>query len=146
MRYWLAAAINALCVLLPAAAFAAPPVVTTVPADPNNALSLHDVISGRPTTLKGTVDSACANVCTWEWDPGDGSAAIDGNVDADPTDPTQLDDLDYNPYWAVWAEHTYTGNPGDVFIATLRVTNDGATRSATYRVQVRDNVLSSEIN
>ncbi len=146
MRSWLAAAVNALCILLPTAAFAAPPVVTTVPADPNNPLSLHDVISGRPTTLKGAADAACADVCTWEWDPGDGQPVVSGNVDADPTDPSQLDDLGYNPYWAIWTTHTYTGNDGDVFIATLRVTSGASTRSATYRVQIRSNVLSSEVN
>ena len=146
MRSWLATAIYVLCVLVPAAAFAAPPVVKTVPADPNNALSLHDVISGRPTTLKGAADAACAGVCTWVWDPGDGSATISGNVDADPAGPSQLDDVGYNPYWAIWAIHTYTGNSGDVFIATLSVTNGPDTRSATYRVQIRDNVLSSEVN
>src|SRR5262245_36479333 len=78
MRSLVAAAICALSFLVSAAAFAAPPVVTTVPADPNNPLSLHDIISGRPTTLKGAADASCANVCTWIWDPGDGQATVSG--------------------------------------------------------------------
>src|SRR5262245_26944680 len=146
MRSWLAAAICALSLLIPAAAFAAPPVVKTVPADPNNPLSVHDIISGRPTMLKGTADASCAAVCTWVWDPGDGQPTISGNVDANPTFVTELDDVGYNPYWAIWATHTYTGNPGDVFIATLKVTNGPDTTSATYRVEIRPNALSSEVN
>ena len=105
MRFWLAPATSALFVFISAAVLAAPPVVNTVPADPNNSLTRHDIISGRPTTLKGTVDAACAACARG---PGIRATApvIAGNVDADPVDHRYLDDVDYIPYWAVWAEHT----------------------------------------
>src|SRR6185437_13943784 len=147
MRSWLAPAFGALSILIPVAALAAAPVVTTVPADPNNSLTRHDVISGRPTTLKGAADVSCADVCTWTWDPGDGDPVVTGNVDANPIDPTQMDDLDYNPYWAIWAEHTYTAAVGTAFTATLTVDNGADPPvSAQYRVQVRANELSAEVN
>jgi uncharacterized repeat protein (TIGR01451 family) len=147
MKSWLSPALAALGSLLPAALLAAPPVVTTVPADPNNAQVRHDVISGRPTTLKGAVDAACAGVCTWSWDPGDGSPDITGNVDASPVSTAELDDPGYNPYWAVWAEHTYTGAVGQAFTARLTVDNGvDPPVSATYRVEIRGNSLSNEVN
>src|SRR5262245_529925 len=81
-----------------AAAVHAAPSIQIVPGNAQGSAS-HLVLSGRPTTLKAAVDASCADVCTWRWIPGDGSAPIDGNVDADPTDPSQLDVLDYTPYW-----------------------------------------------
>src|SRR5262245_13831641 len=101
----------------------AAPTINIVPGNAVDPGASHQALSGRPTTLKAAVDAGCAGVCTWRWIPGDGGSAVIGNVDADPTDPTQLDDVGYNPYWAVWAEHTYVGNPGDVFIALLTVTD-----------------------
>lgn len=127
------------------AAFAQP-VVSTVPADPNDALQTHDVISGRATTLKGAVDEASIG-STWTWDPGDGSPTTTGNVDANPVNQFQLDDVGYNPYWAIWTEHTYTGNDGDILIATLTVDNGvDAPVSNTYRVQIRQLTLPAEVN
>lgn len=129
-----------------AAAQAAPPVVTTVPAQVNVPTSRHDIISGRPTTLKGAVDEASIG-STWTWDFGDGTGTCSGNVDANPTSIFQLDDGGFNPYWALWCEHTYTGTPGDIFIATLTVDNGvDAPSSAQYRMEVRPNVISSEVN
>ena len=40
------------CLLVSGASLAAPPVVKTVPADANNAIIPHEIVSGRPTTLK----------------------------------------------------------------------------------------------
>ena len=125
---------------------AAPPVVHTVPANPLNPAEFHDFISGQATTLKGAVDEASIG-STWTWDPGDGSGSIyTGNIDPNPTSNFMLDDPGYNPYWAAWAEHTYAGNPGDVFIATLEVDNGvEAPVSNTYRLQVEQNTLPTEI-
>jgi hypothetical protein len=123
----------------------AAPSIQIVPGNAQGSAS-HLVLSGRPTTLKAVVGASCAGVCQWRWTPGDGSAPIDGNVDADPIDPSQLDDVDYTPYWAVWAEHTYTGDAGDVFIAKLRVSDGVETATATYRVEIVQTALQHEVN
>ena len=126
--------------------YAAPPVVSTVPVDPNNPLTPHDIISGKATTLKGAVDEASIG-STWTWVPGDGSASISGTVNANPASPTQLDDPGYTPYWALWTEHTYVGNDGDFVIATLTVDNGvDAPVSNTYRMQIRTSTLPVEVN
>ena len=126
--------------------YAAPPVVNTVPVDPSNPLTPHDIISGKATTLKGAVDEASIG-STWTWNPGDGSAPVSGTVDANPIGPTQLDDPGYTPYWALWIEHTYSGSDGDLFVSTLTVDNGvDAPVSATYRVQIRTQTLPVEVN
>src|SRR5262245_12870067 len=128
------------CLSIAATVVHAAPSIQIVPGNARGS-AWHLVLSGRPTTRKAVVDASCADVCQWRWTPGDGSAPIDGNVDADPVDPTQLDDLDYTPYWAVWAEHTYTGDAGDVFVATLRVSDGIEIATATYRVEIVQTAL-----
>ena len=125
---------------------AAPPVVSTVPVAAEDPIQPHDLISGKPTTLKGAVDIASVG-STWTWDPGDGSASVSGVVNASPTTFNQTDDVGFTPYFAIWIEHTYTGNDGDVFLATLTVSNGSAeSDSAVYRMRVRDLTLPVEVN
>jgi hypothetical protein len=129
--------------------------VNTVPANPNAPLQNHDIISGRATTLKAAAAESLVGD-DWAWNPGDGSAgcngsATSGNIDPTPT-PAQvalLDDVGFNPYWAVWCQHTYTGNDGDVFIATVTVDTNGSAGgpfTAQYRMEVRANTLPAEVN
>ena len=127
-------------------ALAAPPIVTTVPVTAEDPLQPHDLISGKPTTLKGAVDEASVG-STWTWDPGDGSPTVSGIVDPSPTTYTQTDDVGFTPYFAIWIEHTYTGSDGDLFLATLTVTNgSGESDSEIYRMVVRDETLPVEVN
>ena len=129
-----------------ALALAAPPVVITVPVVAEDPLQPHDIVSGKATTLKGAVDSASVGA-TWTWDPGDGSPSVSGSVDPGPTSYSQTDDPGFTPYFAIWIEHTYTGNDGDLFIATLTVTNgSGESDSAAYRMVMRDKTLPVEVN
>ncbi|MBN1314486.1 MAG: PKD domain-containing protein [Anaerolineales bacterium] len=80
----------------------------------------HRVWSGLDTTLKGTAKGF--GLTEYEWDPGDGSPVITGWVN--------------DPY-IIEADHTYTGSPGDSFIATLTVWGAfGWSDSDTYLVQV----------
>ncbi|NOX68287.1 MAG: outer membrane beta-barrel protein [Gammaproteobacteria bacterium] len=113
-------------------ALAAQPVVSAVPGDANNPTVQHPMIIGRPITLKGAVDAASIGA-NWSWDPGDGSAAITGVVDA--------------THWAVWAEHTYAGNAGDVFIATLTVDNTvDPVGTATFEMVARADTVPNRSN
>jgi hypothetical protein len=147
-RFWRWLSLVASCGVLALAgtALAAPPVVSTVPMNPNNPLVFHDIISGNPTTLKGAVDVGSIGA-TWTWDPGDGGASVTDTVDPLPGSTFQTDDVGFYPPHAIWIEHTYTGSPGDVFFATLTVDNGvDAPESATYRMEIRDNVLDVEVN
>lgn len=113
-------------------AFADQPVVTTVPGDANNPTIRHPVIAGRPATLKGAVDAASIGA-TWSWDAGDGSAPYTGTVDA--------------THWAVWAEHTYAGNAGDFFTATLTVDNGvDPVGSQTFSIVLRADTVPNRAN
>lgn len=133
-------------ILCAAAAQAAPPVVSTVPVDPNDVIQPHDIMSGQPTTLKGAVDAASAGA-TWTWDPGDGSPSVSGIVDPAATSITQMDDAGFTPYYAIWIQHTYTGIDGDVFLATLTISNAaGESNSAIYRMRVREATITTEVN
>lgn len=78
-----------------------PPKVITVPWAGDRP---HRVWSGLDTTLKGTAKGF--GLTGYEWDPGDGSPVITGWVN--------------DPY-IIEADHTYIGNPGDTFTATLKV-------------------------
>ena len=128
------------------AALAAPPIVSTVPVDPNDPLQPHDIISGKLTTLKGAVDAASVG-STWTWSPGDGSASTSGTVMATPTNFAQSDDPGFTPYYSLWIPHTYSGDDGDVFFATLTVTNAaGQSDSEIYRMEIRDITLPVEVN
>lgn len=125
---------------------AAPPVVSTVPVDPNDPIQPHDIISGKTTTLKGAVDAASVGA-TWTWNPGDGSASISGVVNAAATSISQMDDIGFTPHYAIWIPHSYTGTDGDVFLATLTVTNAGGeSSSAVYRMRVRTKTVPTEVN
>jgi len=113
-------------------AFAQQPVVTTVPGDANNPTIRHPMIIGRPITLKGAVDAASI-AADWSWDPGDGSVAITGTVDA--------------THWAVWIEHTYAGNVGDFFTATLTVNNGvDPVGVATFEMVARADTVPNRAN
>ena len=113
-------------------ALADQPVVTAVPGDANNPTVQHPMIIGRPITLKGAVDFASIGA-NWSWNPGDGSAAITGVVGA--------------THWAVWAEHTYAGNAGDVFIATLTVDNGAdPVGTATFDMVARADTVPNRSN
>ena len=113
-------------------AFADAPIVTTVPGDANNPTIRHPVISGRPVTLKGAVDAASVGA-GYSWDPGDGSAAYTGTVGA--------------THWAVWNEHTYVGDAGDFFTATLTVDNSvDAVATATFSVSLRADTVPNRAN
>jgi RHS repeat-associated protein len=128
------------------AALAAPPIVSTVPVDPNDPLQPHDIITGKITTLKGAVDIASVGG-TWTWNPGDGSPTISGTVMPTATSFTQTDDAGFTPYYAIWIPHTYTGGDGDVVFATLTVTNTlGESDSEIYRMEIRDITLPVEVN
>jgi hypothetical protein len=129
--------------------------VHSVPANPNVPLQNHDIISGLATTLKAAAPDSLVGE-DWVWNPGDGSgtcngSATSGNIDATPT-PAQLallDDVGFNPYWALWCQHTYTGNVGDVFIATVTVDTNGSAGgpyTAQYRMEIRANALPAQVN
>jgi len=119
-------------ILLPAAAMAAPPVVKTVPWVATNPLIAHDTYPGKAVTLKGTSDVQGANF-TYRWEFGDGSANATGTV-------TNM--------WAIEASHTYAGTVGDIFAATLTVTNTTTAESgsATYLVKMQSKSLEVEAN
>lgn len=113
-------------------AFADQPVVTAVPGDANNPTIRHPVVPGRPVTLKGAVDAASIGA-SYSWDPGDGSAAYTGTVDA--------------THWAVWNEHNYAGSAGDFFTATLTVDNGvDAVGTATFSVVLRADTVPNRAN
>ena len=57
--------------LLPMAAFAAAPVVKTVPWVASDPLTPHDTYAGKSIRLKGTTDITTG---TYSWDFGDGTA------------------------------------------------------------------------
>jgi len=110
----------------PSHADAAPPEVVCVPASAVNPVVPHDTWSGLEITLKGTAHDpdGDANLATYEWDFGDGSPVETGSV----TDP-----------YAIEARHTYVGALGDLFIATLTVTDTSAeTDSDQYLVEIKD--------
>ena len=138
--------VGTVLVLFFGAAQAAPPVVSTVPVDPNDPIQPHDLITGKATTLKGAVDVASTGA-TWTWDPGDGSASVSGTVDPTPTSFAQTDDVGFTPPHALWIQHTYLGQDGDVVLATLTVDNGAdAPVSAVYRRQSRYKTLPVEVN
>lgn len=118
--------------LLPAAAMAAPPVVKTVPWVATNPLIAHDTYAGKAVTLKGTSDVQGANI-TYRWAFGDGTPDATGTV---------------SNRFVIEASHTYAGSAGDIFAATLTITNTTTAEfaSATYLVQMRAKSLEVEAN
>lgn len=122
--------------LTPAAlANGSPPVVVCVNALPLNPAVPHDTWSGLEISLKCTAHDlqGDSNLSTYEWDFGDGAPPVSGLV----TDPYVIE---------TW--HTYVGTVGDLFIATLTVTDlDGESGSDQYLVQIRDGAdLTVQVN
>ncbi len=113
-------------------AWAAPPVVKTVPWVASNPLIPHDAWSGKQITLKGSADVQGGNIAS-TWDFGDGSPVTTGTV---------------NDQYIIEATHTYTGAVGAIFTARLTVQNTttGETGSREYYVQLRDKTLQVEVN
>lgn len=121
-----------LTVIFSAPVLADQPVVMTVPGDANNPTVRHQVIAGRPVSLKGAVDAASIGA-TWSWDPGDGSEPYTGVVG--------------DAHWAVWAEHTYSGSSGDFFAATLTVDNGAdPVGTATFPIVIRADSVPTRAN
>jgi hypothetical protein len=112
-----------------------PPQVVCVPATALNPAVPHDTWSGKEITLKGTAHDPDddGTLATYEWDFGDGSPPETGAV----TDP-----------YAIEARHTYAGNIGDIFVATLTVTDtDDQTGTDQYLVQIKDGAdLAVQVN
>jgi len=110
----------------PGFAQSSPPKVVCVPATALNPAIPHDTWSGLEITLKGTAHdpNGDGTLTTYEWDFGDFSPVEKGPVP--------------DPY-AIEARHTYEGNVGDLFVATLTVTDDtGDTGNDTYLVKIKD--------
>jgi len=114
---------------------AAPPKVVCVPWYPANLAVSHDTWTGEMITLKGTAHDpdGDGDLATYEWDFGDGSPADIGVV----SDP-----------YIIETAHAYAGSVGDIFVATLTVTDTGGeSGSDNYLVTIRDgSVLSVQVN
>jgi len=114
---------------------AEPPKVVCVPWYPANLAVSHDTWTGTPITLKGTAHDpdGDSDLATYEWNFGDGSPPDVGVV----TDP-----------YVIETAHAYGGSVGDIFVATLTVTDAGGeTGSDNYLVTIRDgSVLSVQVN
>src|ERR1044072_2280814 len=121
---WVRLIFAILIVLCPAAAFAAVPVVKTVPWVATNPLIPHDTYAGKAITLKGTSDLAGATI-QYSWDFGDGTAVQTGTVIATGT-PTGTQRRNTS----IDAVHTYSGAAGTVFTARLTVTNTATAETA----------------
>jgi hypothetical protein len=112
-----------------------PPEVVCVPASALNPAVAHDTWSGRQIALKGTAHDpeGDGTLATYQWDFGDGSPVEAGTV----SDP-----------YAIEARHIYVGNIGDLFVATLTVTDeDGNSGSDQYLVKIGDDTaLTIRVN
>ncbi|MCK4389013.1 MAG: PKD domain-containing protein [Desulfobacterales bacterium] len=109
----------------PSPSVSCPPWVAFDPTIP------HETWSGATVILKGMAKDYGTSL-TYVWDFGDVSATKSGTVD----DP-------YN----ISTTHVYTGEVGTPFTATLTVTDaNGRAGSATFRVVIREDMLSTRIN
>ena len=112
-----------------------PPKVVCVPATALNPATPHDTWSEVEITLKGTAHDPDGDhtLVSYEWDFGDGSPVVTGLV----SDP-----------YAIEARHTFVGNIGDLFVATLTVTGeDGETGDDHYLVEIKDGTdLEVQVN
>ncbi|MBC2711714.1 MAG: PKD domain-containing protein [Desulfosarcina sp.] len=120
--------------LLPSWALAAPPQVICVPQVPSDLLVPHDTWSGEPTTLKGVAKDSDGDLVggTYYWEYGDGDESAPQAI----TNPDNLA-----------ATHTYTDDPGTLFVARLHVTDAGGESSSDdYRLILREESLDVEIN
>ena len=119
------------------AAFAAAPVVRTVPWVASQPLIPHDTWSAKTITLKGTCNvlngTPAGTTYSYIWDFGDGSPVATGTVT--------------NKY-VIQATHAYTGASNLVFTATLTVQNTttGEKGEAKYYTSIKDKTLPVEVN
>ena len=119
-------------ILLPSPALAAPPKVICVPQVPSDLLIPHDTWSGEPTTLKGVAKGSSLAGGTYYWEFGDGNTSAPAVI----INPDNLS-----------VTHTYTADPGTLFVARLHVTDTaGESASDDYRIIIRNRSLDVEIN
>lgn len=118
--------------LSPLHAYAAPPVVKTVPWVAGSPLIPHTTYSGKAVRLKGTADVQGVNL-QYSWDFGDGSAPATGTV-------SNKDVIE--------AIHAYTGPVGQIWTARLTVSNTstGESSSRAYFVEMKAKALETEAN
>jgi hypothetical protein len=119
-------------ILIGASAFAAAPVVRTVPWDPADPSRPHDTFPGRSVTLKGTAPEQGRHLQA-TWDFGDGTQS-----------PTFAVERSYD----VSATHTYSGPVGAEYTArfTVEDTATGQSSSAEYRIAMREKTLGVEVS
>lgn len=120
--------------VVPPTLWAAPPQVICVPQVPTDLLVPHDTWSGEPTILKGVAKDSDGDLVggTYYWEFGDGDESAPASI----TDSSGLA-----------ATHTYTADPGTLFVARLHVTDaNGESSSDDYRLIVREETLGVEIN
>jgi hypothetical protein len=110
-------------------ALRADPVALCVPWEPANPSIPHYTYSGAAITLKGI---ARGDAIDYEWDFGDGSPTVAGGI----SDPYNLG-----------VKHTYTGAAGQLFIATLTVSNGlGSEDSDQYPIRIHESSDLSNSN
>ena len=105
-----------------------------VPQLPTDLLVPHETWSGEPTILKGIARDDDHNLSggTYYWELGDGTTTAEQSI-------SNADNLSVT--------HTYTADPGTLFVARLHVTDDaGETSSDDYRVLVKAKTLDVEVN
>ena len=93
----------------------------TVPWVPSQPSIPHISYSGKTVTLKGIARNGATQ---YSWDFGDGSPATAWTTIANP--------------FNLGVTHTYTGVPGQLFNATLTVSNGGNVSSAEYPIVLRE--------
>ena len=96
----------------------AQPQAICVPWQPSSPTIAHYTYSGAEITLKGIARDGATN---YTWDFGDGSPTVSGAI----SDPYNLG-----------VKHTYVGSAGDLFIATLTVSDGTDTHQDTYPVMI----------
>lgn len=99
-------------------AASAQPQAVCVPWQPSSPAIAHYTYSGAEITLKGI---ARGGATQYEWDFGDGSSTVTGSI----TDSYNLG-----------VKHTYVGSVGQLFIATLTVTDGVNTHQDQYPVRI----------
>jgi hypothetical protein len=96
----------------------ADPIALCVPWRPSNPTKPHNTYSGAEITLKGIARGAAT---AYEWDFGDGSPTVSGAI--------------ANPY-NLGVKHSYVGSAGQLFIATLTVSDGAIEDSDQYLVMI----------
>ena len=108
----------AIVLLAFASVVSAQPQAICVPWQPSNPTIAHYTYSGAEITLKGIARDGATQ---YTWDFGDGSPTVSGAIS----------DL-YN----LGVKHTYTGSAGDLFVATLTVSDGTSTDQDQYPVMI----------